>query len=63
MSEKLGVIVDGDAEGLDNPSSPRFRLNGNWFVGGFSNVLLGSAGAANGDEPLESVEHFDHFRL
>ena len=52
MSEKLGVVVDGDVEGLDSPSSPNFRLNGNWFVDGFSNVLFGSAGAAKGDEPL-----------
>lgn len=46
------MVVDGDVEGLDNPSSPNFRLNGNWFVDGFTNILFGSAGGAKGDEPL-----------
>ena len=45
------MVVDGGVEGLDSPSSPNFRLNGNWFVDGFSNVLLGSAGGAKGDAP------------
>ena len=52
ISEKLGVLVDGEVEGPGSPSSPNLRLNGDGFADGFSNVLLGSAGAANVDEPL-----------
>lgn len=46
------MLVDGEVEGPGSPSSPDLRLNGNGFADGSSNVLLGSAGAANGDEPL-----------
>lgn len=46
------MLVDGEVEGPGSPSSPVLRLNGNGFADGFSNLLLGSAGAANGDERL-----------
>lgn len=50
------MVVDGDVEGLDNPSSPNFRLNGNWFVDGFTNILFGSAGC-------KSLNYLSRFSL